>query len=141
VLSAGGSVGHGGLWAVDVNERVIDEEFDGRTWELDVQTFGEFRQEKTDEKTKAKEEKTRQQDRDDNNALMAALDKLDPGRTGVGCERVRKESRVPEGGGGRFSRALDRMIAARLVERLTVEVETANGAKRRAAGIRRRSEE
>jgi hypothetical protein len=48
-MHVGGSAGHGGAWAVDVREGVMDERFCGRRWDIEVRTEAEERQRDDDE--------------------------------------------------------------------------------------------
>lgn len=43
-MQVGGSAGHGGSWAVDVQEGVMDENFQGRTWAIEVRSAAEEQQ-------------------------------------------------------------------------------------------------
>jgi hypothetical protein len=73
-LSAGGSAGQSGLWSLDINEGVIDEEFKGRFWDVQVSTATEQR---TTERSQAEEKrraKISQQDLDDDAAVMRTVD-------------------------------------------------------------------
>ena len=44
-LNIGGSVGHGSLWSADINEGVIDDNLEGRCWDVSVQAPHEAKQE------------------------------------------------------------------------------------------------
>lgn len=58
-LNVGGSMGHGGLWAVDVNEGQLRDDFSGRKWEVSVSTSSEVR------KSRKEATESRKTDRDD----------------------------------------------------------------------------
>jgi hypothetical protein len=82
-LVVGGSAGHSGEWALDVNEGTMGDDFQGRIWDVSVKPASEVRTEQTEqtktakvekeaEKTRAKEEaKIRQQYDDAETALLA----------------------------------------------------------------------
>src|SRR5262249_48117394 len=59
-MSVGGSVGHSGLWGLDIEEGVIGEDFKGRKWDVHIVRATDVRTEMKNEKAVGKtEEKAR----------------------------------------------------------------------------------
>ena len=133
-LSVGGSAGHSGLWAVDIGEGVIDEEFASRTWNVAVTPAAEARKGERDKADNAKRRKQDEQDRTDDALVMAKMDHLDPYRRGYGTEQLRVHAALSD---ARMTRAVARLKDAGVVVELKVDVEVGNGAMRPAKGIRR----
>ncbi len=73
-LNAGGSAGHGGVWALDVHEGVIDDEFKGRVWEPSIAGADDARQ-------KAKAERLADRAADERKRLLDALAAFPQGET------------------------------------------------------------
>jgi len=73
-LSVGGSAGHGGLWALHIEEGTVDENFTGRRWEVSVKTRAEVQGDVQEQRQEAKREASRKKEEVERNALLLALD-------------------------------------------------------------------
>ena len=134
-LGVGGSTGQCGLSSREIDEGSLLEDFSGRKWEVLVTGASQARQTEQEQKQSKAAGMRLQKDHKDDTAFMDALDQL----AGSGEPTTRKSIESLAGlPRARMKRATERLLAAKVIERKPFMVEVGNGAKRAAAGFRRK---
>ena len=131
-LGAGGSCGHGGLWGLDIHEGVLDENFSGRKWGVEVLSLDEAREQAKAMKDGQKEEKRR---REDHKLMARFLEALD----GKGGFCAKKQLRNTLGWGlDRLNRICDILLEGNVIEIVPDTVTAGKGAKHTVDTVRKR---
>jgi replicative DNA helicase len=123
-MSVGGSVGHGGLWELDIDEGKLAEDFTGRKWEVEVTGATLAKKDAAKEK---EQQKTAQQ-QEDELKLAAVIDRqhADGGatltriRNGCGLSRPRADG------------ALERLLLAKLFKKTPGTIKRSDGKEKPA---------
>jgi replicative DNA helicase len=161
-LTVGGSAGQSGVWAVDVEEGVLADDFTGRKWEVEVKGVGDARQEMADQGESRKQEHQARQDKADDAAILNAIDLLmrpvpasptPPTRSGRKRKKkaVEQDARQPDPPSktavqeqsrlspARANRAVVRLLHAGVIEEVDVVIRVGKGkmTRRTVKGIRR----
>jgi hypothetical protein len=140
-MNAGGSAGHGGLWALDIEEGEVNDDLEGRGWEVSVSTATEARQSVKDERDAAIRGEKAQQDARDDSALATAVDRLTAngeyltpeGKPAAGYTAARDLAGLS---GRRMLPAVDRLVRDGALRKVRVTVQ-AGIAKGNAEGLQR----
>lgn len=111
-MRCGGSAGHAGLYGVDIDEGMVDENFDGRRWEVEVQPAHEIIETTRRDRQTTRAEKQREEEEADQNVIVAAMSKL-PKREPVFISGLYKLTGISE---KRLGRLLHQLTEKNIVE-------------------------
>ncbi len=129
----GGSVGHNGLYAVDIDEGKLESDFSGRRWEVTVTSGTDAKRVELDEKADKRRTKQAEKDAEDDRRLLEQIDKAAKGEKPIGKTTIRDKAGLD---GPRLNRAMDRLADA--IEEFDIEITMPKGGTRKGGTSLRR---
>jgi hypothetical protein len=136
-MNVGGSAGFGSLWTLNVDEGAVDEQFDGRHWEVDMTSATEARRAEHQKAETEKQQRAQEKDQAIEAEVCSAVDKLKDGQGIAVFSHVRDLAGLNN---PKMNRAVLRLVSQGTLEE--VETTTAVGVgrkgKRPARGLRRK---
>src|SRR5262249_16599091 len=118
-LSMGGSAGHSGMWAIDIDEGILDAQFGGRKGEVIILDASEAMERKVMRGDARKQQEQEAKDKADDARLLSALDELDKGHNGVSYTKVRAAAGM---GTPKMTRSVLRLVKQEIIEELELKI-------------------
>lgn len=134
-MNIGGSVGHGGQWSLHIEEGVTGDDFNGRRWEVSVQSQDEVKAEESIERETERADANREKFRREETEVLKSIDS----ETSKGEPAATKNAICTRLGWSptRVSTALSRLYEEGIVEEFEFKKGIGSGAKRTLTGFRR----
>jgi hypothetical protein len=134
-MRAGGSAGHGGLWAVHISEGIVDEDFSGRRWDVSVKTTGEAKEAvQKDREAERRELKVAERQQNERAVLQAIDAEQAAGKPGATANRIADLTTYSR---ARVGEVLARLERAGAVEPVEFDATVGKGATKAVKGWRR----
>lgn len=134
-IRAGGSAGHGGRWAVRVEEGVRGPSFGTRKWEVTVASPDAAKVDHAAEKERLKLEGRRQKLQEEQRLVLEAIDgEVDAAQPGANAARIKSRTGFS---GTKVKDVLERLLELGMIEEVQFEKPSGNGAMKSVTGYRR----
>ena len=134
-VRVGGSTGHGGLWALHVSEGLVEEDFSGRKWDVDVKPFDQAQAAvRTAAEAQRRVSRIDQMNADDEAVVLAIEGEVGRGMAGAGIRRIRELTTFSH---DRAQAAVDRLLDRQAIEPVEWERKAGKGATQKVKGWRK----
>lgn len=129
-LQSGGSAGHSGLWAVDIDEGKLADDFTGRIWNVSITSGKEAKEKCADEKTRKKESAQTTKEKTHENKVIEAIRAMEKKAGGPGATLVARNVRTKSKlNNNDFNGAIDRLEEQGFLTSRTEKVDGLNGTR------------
>lgn len=134
-MNVGGSCGQGGLYSVRVSEGVLDEQFGGRKWEVNVQSADTAKADHAVERERAKSDAARKKLQEEERLTLEAIDfEVESGQPGANSARIKMKTGFS---GTKVKDVVERLLELQAIEEIEFEKPSGNGAMKSVTGYRR----
>jgi AAA domain-containing protein/TOTE conflict system primase-like protein len=134
-LSIGGSVGFSSCWAVDVYEGQVDDDFEGRTWDVSIQPGSDAIATRRDAKEECRQKAQDARRKSDDAKVLLAIDELTSDGGVATYTKVRRRTGFNS---DKIACVVDRLVREGLIEEVFLEVVSGRGGKQDARVLRRK---
>lgn len=133
-LRIGGSVGHGGLWSLRVDEGITDANFAGRRWDVKLLTTNEVHADRLERREAERQDLAAKKAAHEQAAVLLAIDAEMTIHGAATKTRIKERTRY---GTPKVTETLEGLIEEGVIEEVLFEKAAGHGAKQKAKGFKR----